>query len=84
MNLTRRNFWKTLAATSLVPAAAAQQAEQRAKGLPPLLIKDAKVITTSAGARYRWVFLKLFTSEPGLYGIGTANNAYQTQAVIAH
>src|SRR5258705_5150301 len=50
---------------------------------PPLTIKDVKVITTSAGARYRWVFLKIITSEAGLYGIGSANNAYQTQAVIA-
>ena len=82
MTLTRRNFWKTFAALPLMPAAAAQQAESRNKGLPPLIIKDAKVITTSAGARYRWIFLKLITSEPGLYGIGTANNAYQTQAVI--
>jgi mannonate dehydratase len=52
-------------------------------GLPRLTIKDVKVITTSAGARYRWVFLKILTSEPGLYGIGSANNAYQTDAVIA-
>ncbi|MBI5085850.1 MAG: mandelate racemase, partial [Acidobacteria bacterium] len=32
---------------------------------------------------YRWVFLKVFTSEPGLYGIGTAGNHYQPHAVIA-
>jgi len=51
-------------------------------GLPKLTIKDVKVITTAAGARYRWVFLKIITSEPGLYGIGSANNAYQTDAVI--
>src|SRR6476659_6960370 len=80
--LTRRNFFQSLAAAPLVPAAAAQQTENRMKGLPPLLIKDAKVIATSAGGRYRWVFLKLITSEPGLYGIGTANNAFQTDAVI--
>ena len=80
--LTRRNFWKALAAAPIMPLAAAQQAESRMRGLPPLIIKDATVISTSAGGRYRWVFLKLITSEPGLYGIGTANNAFQTQTVI--
>jgi mannonate dehydratase len=29
------------------------------------------------------VFLKVFTSEPGLYGIGSASNAYQAAAVVA-
>ena len=53
------------------------------KGLPPLTIKDVKVITTSGGRNYRWVFLKIITSEPGLYGIGSANDNYQTQAVVA-
>jgi len=52
-------------------------------GLPKLTIKDVKVITTSGGARYRWVFLKIITSEPGLHGIGSANNLFQTDAVIA-
>ncbi|MBL8238294.1 MAG: starvation-sensing protein RspA [Bryobacterales bacterium] len=52
-------------------------------GLPKLTIKDVKVITTSGGARYRWAFLKIITSEPGLYGIGSANNLFQTDAVIA-
>ncbi|MBY0507475.1 MAG: starvation-sensing protein RspA [Bryobacteraceae bacterium] len=69
--MNRRNFAKTLLAT---PALAA--------GLPPLTIKDVKVITTSGGANYRWVFLKILTSEPGLYGIGSACNNFQTQAVI--
>ena len=52
-------------------------------GLPKLTIKDVKVISTSGGARYRWVFLKIITSEMGLYGIGSANNLFQTDAVIA-
>jgi mannonate dehydratase len=51
--------------------------------LPQLTIKDVKVITTSGGRNYRWVFVKIITSEPGLYGIGSANNNYQTQAVIS-
>src|SRR5436189_759051 len=64
-------------------AAAQEKEATRTRGLPPLTIKDVKVITTSAGRNYRWVFLKIITSEPGLYGIGSANDNYQTQAVIA-
>ncbi len=65
------------------PEAAAQEAAKRTNGLPSLTIKDVKVITTTAGGNYRWVFLKIVTSEPGLYGIGSANNNYETKAVIA-
>src|SRR4051794_14969880 len=79
--MNRRAFFQTLGAAT-VPAAVAQQLEKQERGRPVLTIKDAKVITTSAGGPYRWVFLKLITSEPGLYGIGTANNAFQTAAVI--
>jgi mannonate dehydratase len=39
------------------------------------------VITTSGGRNYRWVFLKIITSESGLYGIGSANDSYQAAAV---
>ena len=80
--MNRRTFCKSLAGGSVIPAGIAQQLEKQDRGRPPLTIKDAKVITTSAGGRYRWVFLKIVTSEPGLYGIGTANNAFQTAAVI--
>ena len=72
-----------LAASAIIPDAAAQEVARRTAGLPPLTIKDAKIITTTAGGRYRWVFLKIITSEPGLYGIGSANNNYETRAVIA-
>ena len=81
--MNRRTFAKSLLAAPAVSMAVAQQADQRTNGLPPLTIKDVKVIQTTAGARYRWVFLKIITSEPGLYGLGSANNSYQTQAVIA-
>ena len=82
--LSRRLFAKSLFAAPVMQAAAAQEAARRITGLlPHLTIKDVKVIKTSGGANYRWVFLKIITSEPCLYGIGSANNNYQTQAVIA-
>ncbi|MGA3239854.1 MAG: enolase C-terminal domain-like protein [Bryobacteraceae bacterium] len=82
--MNRRQLIQTaLASTPLIPQAAAQEAAKRTTGLPALTIKDAKVITTTAGGNYRWVFLKIETSEPGLFGIGSANNNYETKAVIA-
>jgi mannonate dehydratase len=82
--MNRRNLLKAvLASAPLMPAATAQEVTKRSKGLPSLTIKDVKVITTSGGRNYRWVFLKVITSEPGLYGIGSANNNFQTKAVIA-
>src|ERR1700727_3168003 len=82
--MNRRNLLKSaLAAVPLMPAASAQEVARKAVGLPALTIKDVKVITTSGGGRYRWVFLKIITSEPGLYGIGSANNNYETMAVVA-
>jgi mannonate dehydratase len=82
--MNRRELMRAaLAAAPLIPAAAAQEAEKRTAGLPPLTVKDAKVIATTAGGNYRWVFLKIETSEPGLYGIGSANNNYETKAVIS-
>jgi mannonate dehydratase len=78
--MKRRDLLKGLA---VMPAAAAQQFESRTRGLPPLLIKDAKVIATSPGGQYQWVFLKVITSEPDLYGLGSCNNAYLTSEVIA-
>jgi mannonate dehydratase len=80
--MKRRDFPKSLLALPAMPSAEAQQAAGRTAGLPPLKITDARVIATSGGARYRWIFLKLITSEPGLYGIGSASNHYQTHAVI--
>ena len=65
-----------------MPLAAAELYAQRTRGLPPLLIKDVQVIPTSAGGSYGWVFIKIITSEPGLYGIGSASNAFQAFAVV--
>jgi len=67
----RRDFAKGLAA---MPALAAEQYAARTRGLPPLTIREVKAIPTSAGGRYQWVFLKITTSEPGLYGLGSASN----------
>jgi len=65
-----------------MPLAAQEQVARRTVGLPPLTIKDVKVIPTSGGRNYRWIFVKIITSEPGLYGIGSASNHFQTHAVI--
>ena len=81
--MQRRAFFQSILAAPALSAAAAQDVSDRQKGLPPLTIKDVQVITTSAGGNYRWVFLKILTSEPGLYGIGSANDHYQTAAVIS-
>ncbi len=79
----RKLIRAALGAAPLIPAAIAQEVSRRTNGLPRLTIKDVKVITTSAGGNYRWVFLKIITSEPGLHGIGSGNNQYQVKAVIA-
>src|SRR5215217_4385791 len=81
--MRRRDLFKTLMAAPVMLASAQEQVAKNTNGLPPLTIKDVKVITTSAGRNYRWVFLKIITSEPGLYGIGSANDNYQTLAVAA-
>jgi len=62
--------------------AAAARYAHAVRGLPDLKITAVKAIPTSAGARYRWVFLKVLTSESGLYGIGSASNVNQTAPVV--
>jgi mannonate dehydratase len=82
--MTRRELFKAaFTGAVLIPAAVAQEVTRRSSGLPPLTIKDVKIITTNGGHNYRWVFIKVITSEPGLYGIGTGNNNFETKAVIA-
>jgi len=71
--MLRRDFCRAWAA---LPAAAL-------RGLPALTIREVKTIATSAGGRYQWVFVKIVTSEPGLYGIGSASNVNQALAVAA-
>ena len=77
--MSRRDFWKAAAA---MPAAAAQLYAQRTRGLPPVTIREVKVIGTSANV-FPWVFVKVITSEPGLYGLGSANNLMHPFAVVA-
>jgi Mandelate racemase / muconate lactonizing enzyme, N-terminal domain len=76
----RRQFLQGMAA---VPAAAAQQYERRTRGLPRLTIKAAYPIVVSPAGRYQWVFVKVITSEPGLYGLGSASNHHQALTVAA-
>ena len=82
--MNRRELLKAgVASLPLISVAGAQEIAKNTNGLPPLTIKDVKVITTNGGSHYRWIFLKIITSEPGLYGIGSANNHFETMAVIA-
>ncbi len=77
--MLRRDLLKGLPA---MPAMAAQQYAARTRGLAPLTIREVKAIPTSAGGRYQWVFLKVVTSEAGLYGLGSASNVNSAFAVI--
>ena len=80
--MQRRDFQRTRWQLPRCPAAAAADYQDRhRRACRPLTIKDVKVITTNGGRNYRWVFLKIITSEAGLYGIGSANDNYQTFAV---
>ena len=65
--MRRRDFLKGFAALYAA----------RTRGLPPLTIREVKVFALSPGGRGRWVLVKIQTSEPGLYGIGSASNFYQ-------
>ena len=56
---------------------------QATRGLPPLKITDVKVIGVSPRPYYSWVFIKVLTNEPGLYGLGSANNRYLAWAAKA-
>ncbi len=78
--LDRRDLLKGLFVT---PWWASALYAQATRGLPPLKIRDIKVIATSPTKRYSWVFVKVITSEPGLYGIGSATNAYLSWSVKA-
>jgi mannonate dehydratase len=56
---------------------------QATRGEKPLTIDDVKVFGTSPSPGYSWVFIKVITSEPGLYGLGSANFRYLSWGVRA-
>ena len=74
--MNRRHF----AQTALLFAA--ERYARATRGLPELKITEVRAIPTSAGANYSWVFLKILTSEPGLYGIGSASNINEAPAIV--
>src|SRR5215471_12000755 len=63
------------------PLQAAQAAARR--GMPPLTITDVKIIATSP-ANSNWTIVKVMTSEPGLYGLGSATHQEVPQAAQAY
>jgi len=63
------------------PLGAAQTAARR--GMPPLTITDVKVIAT-APSNSNWTIVKVMTSEPGLYGLGSATHQEVPQAAQAY
>ncbi len=80
--LTRR---QVLQAAVAVPwlTSVSKGAAQVGRGEKPLTIEDVKVIATSPRPSYSWIFIKVLTSEPGLYGLGSANFRYLSWAVKA-
>ena len=80
--MKRRAFLAGAGVAAAAPAAQ-ETYERRTRGLPRLTIKQVYPILTSAGGRYQWVIVKVVTSEPGLYGIGSASNVHQAFTVAA-
>src|SRR5580704_7575131 len=71
----------TSAMTAPGPLIAAQDAARR--GMPPLTIKDVQIIRT-APDNSNWTIVKVTTSEPGLYGLGTATHQEVPAAAQAY
>jgi mannonate dehydratase len=63
------------------PLAQARDAARR--GMPPLKITNVKVIAT-APSNSNWTIVKVETSEPGLYGLGSATHQEIPQAAQAY
>src|SRR5579859_4861470 len=63
------------------PLQAAQAAARR--GMPPLTMTDVKFIAT-APSNSNWTIVKVITSEPGLYGLGSATHQEVPQAAQAY
>ena len=69
-----------VAATAPQPAAAARD-RSRAGGVPALKITDIKVFNTKV-AGTNMINVKVYTSEPGLYGIGCGTHAERPTLVM--
>lgn len=67
-----REAFAQAAAGAPQPASAGR--ERARSGLPPLKITDVKVIVTKVGGTHM-INAKVYTSEPGLYGIGCGTHA---------
>jgi mannonate dehydratase len=63
------------------PLAQAKDAARR--GMPPLTIKDVRIIATAPSGS-NWTIVKVETSEPGLYGLGAATHQEIPQAAQAY
>jgi mannonate dehydratase len=63
------------------PLAQAKNAARR--GMPPLKITDVKIIATAPSGS-NWTIVKVETSEPGLYGLGSATHQEIPQAAQAY
>lgn len=73
---SRRELLAACAAFSPVGARFLSAQEVRARrGLPPLKITAVRTIQTRANAG--WSIVKIETSEPGLYGIGSASEMFR-------
>jgi mannonate dehydratase len=83
--MKRRGFLEgiALAQASAVPAPAQAAQAASSPGMKKITIRRVVPILTSAGGRYTWVIVKVETSEPGLYGIGSASNYHQAFTVYA-
>ena len=89
--MNRRDILKTVPAAAAAgianalggpgPLEAAQTAVRR--GLPPLTITDVKVSSTAPSGS-NWTIVKVMTSEPGLYGLGSATHQEVPQAAQAY
>jgi mannonate dehydratase len=64
------------------PIAAAQDMARRG-GMPPLTIKDVQIIRVAPDGS-NWTIVKVITSEPGLYGLGTATHQEVPAAAQAY
>ena len=63
-----------VAATGAPPPGGAARDRSRAGGVPALKITDIKVFNTKVGGT-NMINVKVYTSEPGLYGIGCGTHA---------